>query len=159
MNSHSELIDAYEAGVALLHDAVAGMSWEELSYRSPPGKWSTHEIVCHIADFEIINAERVMRVIAEDRPPLFNAEPEPFATYLAYANRDFAQQLTLIAAIRRHIALILRGILPEHFERTGNHSTDGPLTVPQLVRRVTSHIPHHVSFICAKQESYRSRNS
>ena len=42
----------------LLRNAVAGMTREQLVARPVPGRWSTLEVVCHVADFEPILADR-----------------------------------------------------------------------------------------------------
>ena len=63
-----QLIDSYLAGARTLRQAVAGMSREQLRARPIPGKWSTLEVVCHLADFEPVFADRMKRVIALDRP-------------------------------------------------------------------------------------------
>jgi hypothetical protein len=47
-----DLISAYEKGVEELRVAVAGMTVEQLCSRPVAGKWSTLEVVCHIADCE-----------------------------------------------------------------------------------------------------------
>ena len=47
-----QLTDAYLAGPPALRQAVAGMSREQLTARPVPGKWSTLEVVCHLADFD-----------------------------------------------------------------------------------------------------------
>ncbi|MEI8372264.1 MAG: DinB family protein [Planctomycetota bacterium] len=60
------LIDSYLDGPQLLRKAVAGMSQEQLVARPIPGKWSTLEVVCHLADFEIVCGDRIKRV--NDRP-------------------------------------------------------------------------------------------
>ena len=78
-------IEEYLAGPKLLRDAIAGMSKEQLDARPVPGKWSTREVVCHIADFEPIYADRMKRVIAEHEPTLFGGDPDVFAARLAYA--------------------------------------------------------------------------
>ena len=41
-----------------LREAVAGMSREHLR-ASPVPEWSTHQVICHIADFEPIYADRM----------------------------------------------------------------------------------------------------
>ena len=64
------LIDNYLDGPQLLRKAVAGMSQEQLVARPIPGKWSTLEVICHLADFEIVGADRIKRVIAENEPTL-----------------------------------------------------------------------------------------
>ncbi|MGD0519512.1 MAG: DinB family protein [Thermoguttaceae bacterium] len=60
------LIDDYLAGPALLRQAVAGMTQEQLVARPVPGKWSTLEVICHLADFEIVGAGQTHRVLARD---------------------------------------------------------------------------------------------
>ena len=60
------LIDDYLAGPQLLRQAVAGMTNEQFLARPIPGKWSTLEVICHLADFEIVGADRIKRVILEE---------------------------------------------------------------------------------------------
>jgi hypothetical protein len=56
------------------------MSQEQLIARPIPGKWSTLEVVCHLADFEIVFADRIKRVIAENEPALFGGNgPGPMS--------------------------------------------------------------------------------
>jgi hypothetical protein len=47
----ADLISTYEKGVEELRVAVTGMTGEQLRSRPVPGKWSTLEVVCHIADW------------------------------------------------------------------------------------------------------------
>src|SRR5712691_8891144 len=126
---YSALIDQYRTGPASLRKAVAGMNREQLAARPVPGKWSTLEVVCHIADFEPIYADRMKRVIAEENPLLAAGDPDQFQAALAYGSRDLAEELTLIETVRSQMARILK-ILPEAaFSRAGKHSTDGPLSL------------------------------
>src|SRR5690348_14567988 len=83
MSSLAALIDNYLAGPRQLRQAVAGLSREQLLARPVPGKWSTLEVVCHLADFDPIIADRMKRVIAEDRPQLLGADEQRFAAALA----------------------------------------------------------------------------
>ena len=63
-----DLIRAYEQGIEELRAAVAGMTAEQQRSRPVPGKWSTLEVVCHIADCEQFYADRMKRCVAMDRP-------------------------------------------------------------------------------------------
>jgi hypothetical protein len=147
------MIDEYLAGPAMLREAVAGMSRGQLDAAPVPGKWSTRQVVCHLADFEPIYADRMKRVIAEDRPTLFGGDPDVFAARLAYDRRDVEDELALIDVVRRQVGVILRTLEPADFERVGAHSADGPLTLETLLKRITSHVPHHVRFIREKREA------
>ena len=52
---------------------------EQLVARPIPGKWSTLEVICHLADFEIVYTDRIKRVIAENEPTMFAGDPDQFA--------------------------------------------------------------------------------
>ncbi len=75
-------INDYVSGPALLRQAVAGMTREQLVARPVPGKWSTLEVICHLADFEIVFTDRIKRIIAEDKPTLVSGDEKLFAARL-----------------------------------------------------------------------------
>ncbi len=154
--NHTQLIDEYLAGPALLRSAIAGMTAIEIDAAPVPGKWSTRQVICHIADFEPVYADRMKRVIAEEEPALMSGDPDVFAARLAYGQRDIAEELDLIEVTRRHVARILRTLKPADFQRSGRHSTDGPLTLATLLERIAGHIPHHVKFVEEKKAALRS---
>jgi uncharacterized damage-inducible protein DinB len=153
MNAHQGLIDAFLAGPAQLRQAVAGMSREQLLARPIPGKWSTLEVVCHLADFDPVIADRMKRVIAEDKPQLLGADEKSYAATLAYHDRDLEEELTLIERTRSQMGRILRKLPAEAFQRVGVHNERGPLTMERLVTLAANHIPHHVQFIQEKRRA------
>lgn len=146
-----DLIEQYSAGPALLREAVAGMTETEFDARPVPGKWSTRQVVCHIADFEPIYADRMKRVIAEERPTFFGGDPDVFAAALAYDRRLVVDELDLVDAVRRSMGVILRGLPESAFHRVGVHSEYGPLSLEKLLRRIADHLPHHVRTIEEKR--------
>src|SRR5258707_8154130 len=123
----SPLMDQYGPAPASLGKAVAGMTREQLTARPVSGKWSTLEVICHLADFEPIYADRMKRVIAEDSPLLLSGDPDAFQARLAYDSRDAHEELTLIETVRSQMARILATLPEAEFARTGKHTTDGPL--------------------------------
>ncbi len=143
----------YCAGPQLVRQAVSGMTREQLMARPIPGKWSTLEVICHLADFEIVLADRIKRVIAEDNPTMFSGDQDRFAARLAYHQRDAEEEMVLIEHIRKQVARILRSLPSEAFQRRGTHSESGPMTLATLVERITGHIPHHVRFIQEKRRA------
>ena len=149
--SHESLIAEYLAGPAALRQAIQGMTPAQLNAAPIPGKWSTRQVICHIADFEPVYADRIKRVIAEDEPLLMSGDPDQFAAKLAYDQRDLEIELQLIEVVRQHLAGILRTLPAETFQRAGKHSRDGLLTIETLLTRITGHIPHHVQTIAEKR--------
>ncbi|HLW67374.1 MAG TPA: DinB family protein, partial [Gemmataceae bacterium] len=153
MNNPTELIDSYLKGPALLRQAVAGLSAEQLKARPVAGKWSTLEVVCHIADFEPIMADRMKRIIALQTPLLFGADENEFAKSLSYHDRDLQEELAIVENTRKQMARILRKLPAEAWQRSGNHSERGLRTLEQFVVGATNHIPHHVAFIQEKRKA------
>lgn len=151
--TRSETIDAYLDGPRQLREAVAGMTPEQLDARPIAGKMSTKEVICHCADFEPVYADRMKRVIAEDNPPLRGGDPDVWAKSLAYDARDVREELDLAEAVRKQMARILRTLPDSAWGRTGVHSEAGPLTLEELLRRITNHVPHHVRFIEEKRKA------
>jgi uncharacterized damage-inducible protein DinB len=146
-------IDAYLAGPKQLRQAVAGMTREQLQARPVPGKWSTLEVICHLADFDPILCDRMKRVIAEDKPSLIGADEKHFAARLAYHERDADEELSIIENGRKQMARILRSLKAADFERIGIHNERGPLTLDRLLDTATKHISHHVQFIQEKRKA------
>ncbi|MCA9143861.1 MAG: DinB family protein [Planctomycetaceae bacterium] len=152
MTQNVDLIDQYLAGPQKLRHAIVGMTDGQLDATPIPGRWSTRQVVCHIADFEPVYADRMKRVIAMSEPTFFGGDPDVFAARLAYDRRDVDEELQLIEAVRNHMARILHSLAEEDFQRIGHHSEDGPLTLETLLRRITEHIPHHLRFIEEKRK-------
>ena len=149
----NELIECYLAGPRELRDAIAGMSAAEIDAAPVPGKWSTRQVICHVADFEPVYADRMKRVIALENPELLDLPEKPLADRLGYDVRDIEEELQLIECVRRHMGRILRNCQPRDFQRQGLHSTLGPLPLEVLLKKAISHIPHHTPFIAEKRRA------
>jgi len=148
-----QLIDDYLAGATVIEKAVAGMTDAQLDARPIPGKWTTREVVCHLSDCEILYAQRMARVLVEDKPALANADPDLIRQHLAYDKRCVQEELAVIKAIRAQMGRILKTQPAAAFERVGMHSKDGPLTLRELLGRITRHIPHHARFVDEKRQA------
>lgn len=109
MSAVANLIESYLKGPADLRAAVRGMTGEQLAARPVAGRMSTLEVLCHIADFEAIMADRMKRIIALGENPLFLAADENlFLAELHYQARDAEEELTLIEVTRKQMSHILR---------------------------------------------------
>jgi uncharacterized damage-inducible protein DinB len=141
------LINEYSAGPAELRKLVAGLSAEQIRARPIPGKWSTLEVVCHLADFE---------PVVQDRPTFYGRDENAFAAKFAYHERDLAEELNLIESCRQSMARILRTLPAADFQRLGVHNEAGEMTFESLLRRVTGHLTHHAKFIAEKRAALGS---
>jgi hypothetical protein len=153
MATLAQLIEDYLAGPAAVRKAVAGMNAQQLRARPVAGKWSTLEVVCHLTDFEPIMADRMKRVIAEERPQLIGADENRFAAALSYQDRDVEEELTIVETTRAQLARILRKLPEDALQRVGIHNERGPRTLEQLLTGAINHIPHHLEFVKEKRKA------
>lgn len=83
MIARKELIEAYLAGARLPGEAVCKLTPDQLGARPVAGMWSILEVVCHLADSEVLFAERMKRVLVEERPTLPFVDPARCVAALA----------------------------------------------------------------------------
>jgi hypothetical protein len=153
------LIAAYEHGIDELRSSVAGMSQDQLVARPVPGKWSTLEVVCHLAGTEIYLSDRIERTLVLEHPTLIAVDERPYPERLHYQSFVLSEQLDLFTALRRHTARVLRLQPAEAWQRTAVHNETGEVTVRMMVQQATRHVTHHVWFIAEKRVALASKLS
>ena len=151
--SITQLVDEYAAGPNQLIQAVAGMTDEQLRARPVPGKWSTHEVLCHLSDFEPIFASRLKSIVCFDRPALPGYDENVFFQKLAYDARDPHEELVVIKASRASMTRILRSLSEADFQRVGVHTELGEVTLEKLLGYASRHLPHHTQFVLEKRKA------
>jgi hypothetical protein len=83
-----------EAIAALLENIGA----QKVAMRPTPGKWSAAEIVCHLADCELVFGFRLRQTLAEDAPVIQPFDQDRWAATYAGISADKA--LEVFAALR-----------------------------------------------------------
>jgi uncharacterized damage-inducible protein DinB len=147
----AELIARYLAGPALLEEAMREIDDEQLRARPVPGKWSSLEVLAHVADCEQFYADRMKRTIAMERPLLLGADGWLYPEALHYHLRDARLDLELVRATRAQMARDLESLTPEAWERTAVHSETGLVSLRQLLLHAIRHLDWHVETIREKR--------
>jgi DinB superfamily len=149
------LLERYRRGPELLAVVLTGVFGEEEDFTAVPGKWSIRQIIAHLADTELVFASRFRQVIAEDTPPLLAFNQDKWATNLDYRRRKPKQSLETLRRLRAENYDLLKELPAEAFDRAGNHSTDGPITMHQLLERLTNHAEKHAQQMQAIRDEYK----
>jgi hypothetical protein len=149
------LLERYRRGPELLAVVLTGVFGEEEDFAPAPGKWGIRQIVAHLADTELVFAGRFRQVIAEAAPPLLAFDQEKWAQNLDYARRKPKQSLETLRRLRAENHELLKEMPASVFERMGNHSTDGPITLHQLLERLTDHTEKHARQMQAIRDEYK----
>jgi len=146
-----QLVSEFEAGPAAIAMTFSGMTLEQLRARPDPGRWSSLEVLCHLADCEQFFADRLKRTIATERPLLLVAQGRLYPDPLFYQDRNMDEEIELIGVTRKQMARILRWLPDEAWQRTAVHSELGLLTLRQLVLHANNHLARHLQFVDVKR--------
>jgi uncharacterized damage-inducible protein DinB len=148
------VIDQYEKGVEELRRAIAGMSEADLKAVPIAGKWSTHQVVIHLADAETAFADRIKRILAMDNPQLLAWDENRFVERLHSDAQSTQDAVELIALTRRQTARIIRAASDADLtERAGIHSERGRQTVKEVLGYAVPHLVHHLKFVAEKRKA------
>jgi len=147
----AELIDRFVADATIYTRDLVGLTDADFNARPVEGKWTIRELVWHVVDSDIILADRMRRIIAEENPPLTAFDETAFVQRLFYDQRPLEPSAKLFEVNRLVMADILRRLQPKDFERRGIHSEVGPLTLLELLQKTVAHPLHHRKFLVEKR--------
>ena len=152
------LIDQYKDGYRMVADALAGATAAELDARPAPGKWTSREIVHHLADSEMTSAIRLRRLLAEDRPEIQPYDQDEFARRLHY-DRPIDASLEAFKAARLTTAEILDSMTEAEWRREGTHPEHGRYTVERWLEIYAAHAHGHAAQIRVARASIGGKSS
>lgn len=149
--NYDSLINPYENGATRAAEMIAGLSREQLLATPIPGKWSLQQLIIHVADSDQVLADRMKRVIAEEKPTLLAFDENRWMSQLRYEDQSVEDAVKLLELTRRQMARVLRKLPDAVFQRQGVHSQAGPMTLAQIVEKATAHLEHHLKFAAEKR--------
>ena len=70
MSQIADALERFRRGGELLSTATMGCAGQEADFKPTPEKWSVRQLVCHLADTQIVVAMRLRLILAEENPTL-----------------------------------------------------------------------------------------
>ena len=134
---------------------LTGVFGEEEDFVTAPGKWSIRQIIAHLADAELVGAHRLRQVIAEDNPTLIAFDQDAWTRNLDYARRKPKTSLETFRRIRAENYELLKELPESAYERTGNHSENGAMTLRRLLEGYAQHAESHARQLMEIREEYK----
>lgn len=151
----STLLERLRRGPEVLAMVLTGVFGDEEDYITAPGKWSIRQIIAHLADTETVFAHRMRQVIAEESPTLVAFDQEAWARNLDYARRKPKQSLETLRRVRAENYELLKELPEAAYERSGNHTERGPVTLFQIVEGAANHTESHARQMQQIRDAYK----
>jgi hypothetical protein len=159
MNELTDLLERFRRGPELIAVATTGASNVEADFAPGGEAWTVRQICCHLADSEVVGANRFRRTIAESNPTILSYDEKAWAKNLDYSRRKVSQALETFRHIRGENYELLRSLPEAAFQRTATHSERGPLTLLDLLRIYAEHAEKHARQIMTTREKYKESRS
>ena len=110
-----------------------------IATREAPGKWSIGEVIQHLADSELVGANRFRMVMAHENPPLLAYDQDLWAERLRYSESNVDEALDEFALVRRSNVRLFERASESDFERVGMHSERGEESLRHLLKLYAGH--------------------
>ena len=137
----------------ILETLLGDLSGELLHWKPKPDRWSISEVLGHLAALEQVYAERVLRMVAEDSPPLTKYDLDGAKAREDYSRGSPGENLAQFTRTRRSTLAMLTELPAAAGVRTGIHSELGTVTLAHLLNEWANHDLGHLRQI---EELYRA---
>lgn len=151
MNPYASFLGSRNARAAVaetaprLRSLLDALGSERANRPPAPGKWSVREILCHLADCEIVFAFRLRQALAENNPIVQPFDQEKWAqVYGAFGAED---ALATFTTVRQWNLALLASIPAEAFSRRLTHPERGEMTFQVVVETMAGHDLNHLGQI------------
>jgi hypothetical protein len=138
-----DLIRRYEQGPVRLKAALAKVPAEAMKWRPAEGKWSAHEVVCHLADSESNAALRIRYLAAEESPLIVGYDQARWARVLDYQSAPLEPALAVVESVLANTAALLKRLPETSWSAAGEHTESGRYTAEDWLRIYAEHMEKH----------------
>ena len=108
-----------------------------------PGKWTPHEILCHLADTELVFSYRLRQTLAENHHVIQPFDQEIWAAN--YAGYDPQAAMMTFSCIRQWNLMLLRSIPVEAMSKPVLHPERGEMNFRMLIEIMAGHDLNHLA--------------
>jgi len=118
-----------------------------LSHRTSENVWCPKELLGHLLDTELVFSYRLKRIVAEDIPKLTAWNQNVWVDKQEYSQWDSRLLVDTLIPLRRSLVFWLGRLGNDDWNRQGEHSERGMVTLQSTVELLYSHFIHHIGQI------------
>jgi uncharacterized damage-inducible protein DinB len=135
-------LEVIAATAKQLRHFSARLGPQRLGQSPAAGKWSAREILCHLADCEIVFAYRLRQAATEDHHVIQPFDQDKWAR--AYAAYDGAAALAVFSPLREWNISFIRTASPEILVKQLTHPERGEMTFRTVIDTMAGHDLNHI---------------
>jgi hypothetical protein len=137
-----DALEVISATPRQLQSLVDALGPERVERPPAPGKWSAREVLCHLADGEIVFAFRLRQTLAEDHHVIQPFDQDKWAGM--YRSYDAHAALAVFSAVRQWNLALIRGAVPQALSKKVTHPKRGEMTFQTIIETMAGHDLGHI---------------
>ena len=138
-NSVSEIVDKYAFDLQEFYNSIPD---EKADFAYEEDKWTTKQVLQHVADAERVFAYRMLRICRNDKTPLPAFDENAFVENGFAAQRSLSSLKQEFNSVRAATDIFLLALNDEQVKRTGTASNN-TISVNALAYIIYGHLLHH----------------
>ncbi len=115
---------------------------KRMEHSPAPGKWNAREILCHLADCEVVFAFRLRQTLAEDNHVVQPFDQDRWAA--PYSSYTAAEAMAAFSSVRQWNLALIRNLPREAFAKKVTHPERGEMTFKIIVETMAGHDTNHL---------------
>ena len=136
-------LDIQERTPKELERLITGAAASRLHQRPAPGKWSSAEILAHLADTEIVVSWRIRAILGAPGISYPAMDQDAWVIAGHYDKRGPRKSIELFRALREANVALFKTLTPEQWKHHGIHAERGAESVEHIVRLYAGHDLNH----------------
>ncbi len=108
-----------------------------------PGKWSARQILCHLADCELVFGFRLRQALAEENHVIQPFDQDQWAKN--YAALETRAALAVFTSVRNWNLALIRTATPQMLAKKLSHPERGEMTFQTIVETMGGHDLNHLT--------------
>ena len=130
-----------------LERLIKGVSASKLRKRPAPDKWSSAEILAHLADVEIVVGWRMRSILGSPGTTIQAFDQDAWVIAGHYQKRDPRKSVAQHRIARESNLDLLKLLTPDQWTNFGMHSERGQESIEHIVRMIAGHDLNHLQQI------------
>jgi hypothetical protein len=148
------MLESFGRAPGLLSAALRQFPKKMWLYKPSADRWSTHEIILHLADSEAGSYVRCRHLIAQPGAPIAKVDTARWAGSLGYFHQSTREALEIIHRLRRMTHHLLLAVPEPVWLHTVEHPGHGEMSLELWVERQAAHVPHHIAQMIQNYETW-----
>ena len=125
-----------------LRELAAQLGPQKIDRSPAPGKWSPREVLCHLADCEVVFAVRLRQTLAQPRHVIQPFEQDDWARQ--YSSFTAEQALAVFSSVRQWNEALIKNAPADAFSKAVTHPERGDMTFQTIVETMGGHDLNHL---------------